>query len=137
MIKTSIFIFIKTFVFLSLLVLSSSDALAEMNEYDLFLFSDSTNSLTINEVRNQQFVFTESNVPNLGVSNSAHWLRVKIGPTSFVIPFSKFKIQTLTVWSLSICWRSNNRRGCSRRGIPLLPTQNKITEFHLPTFSCS
>ena len=82
MIKTSIFIFIKTFVFLSLLVLSSSDALAEMNEYDLFLFSDSTNSLTINEVRNQQFVFTESNVPNLGVSNSAHWLRVKIGPTS-------------------------------------------------------
>jgi len=45
---------------------------------NLFIFEDETSELALQQVQDKEFVISESDVPNLGISNSTFWIRFNV-----------------------------------------------------------
>ncbi len=49
---------------------------------DVYMYTDSTHSLSIEEVQTKEFTLVEGSIPNLGDSSHAHWMRIELNQTT-------------------------------------------------------
>lgn len=82
MIKTPPFQLVSSIVFLFIGLFVADSAHAAEGVQNILLYTDSTNALTIDDVKTCSFIPSEAPVPNLGVSTHAHWVKLELGQTS-------------------------------------------------------